>query len=306
MASIRKASRAQTRLRMAIDGPSGGGKSRTALILATALARHTKKKVGVIDSEKGRASNHADIPLPDGTRLEFDVLELADYSPKAYVSAINEFEQAGEYGALVIDSLSHAWAGEGGALEIKDKVGGNNFTAWAEVTPMQNRLMNRIIGCKMHLISTLRTKTEYVQERDADGKTHIRRVGLAPIQRKGIEFEFNIYGSIDLDHTLRITKSDCEPIDGAVVNKPGLDFARPIIDWLETGTSSFELSNTDKVATRPMVEELAKLVCERAGCSRAKFEEDFYLKYGVEVIHAPYLQVEESLKMARKAAPLKK
>jgi KaiC/GvpD/RAD55 family RecA-like ATPase len=103
---FQKATKKQSHLRMAIDGSSGAGKTYTALVAATEIAKSRKGRIAVIDTERGSASLYSDI-------FDFDVLELTDFSPRNYVEAIHAAEGAG-YPVIVIDSLSHAWEGEGG------------------------------------------------------------------------------------------------------------------------------------------------------------------------------------------------
>lgn len=217
------AQRHQSKARIAICGPAGSGKTLTALYIAQGLGG----KIAVIDTEHGSASKYAD------DNLAFDVLELTSFSPETYIKAV---QAAAGYDVLIIDSLSHAWAGAGGALELVDLAAArsknpNSFAAWREVTPLHNRMVEAILAAPMHVIVTLRTKTEYLLEQQG-GKSVPRKVGLAPVQRDGIEYEFDVVGEIDLDHRLVVTKTRYQPLDGAVVEKPGADFGKRIAEWL--------------------------------------------------------------------------
>src|SRR5690606_14563448 len=172
--------------------------------------------------------------------FEFDVLNLDTFSPEVYIQAIRAAEAAG-YDVLIIDSLSHAWAGKDGALEQVDKVARrmqttNTFAAWREVTPMHNALVDAMVRCKCHLIVTMRAKTEYVVEKDdKTGKTTPRKVGLAPIQRDGLEYEFDIVADMDIDNNFIVSKTRYKPLTGAVINKPKPELGREILVWLESG-----------------------------------------------------------------------
>src|SRR5690349_14163053 len=105
MTGFAKASKAAAHLKLGLQGPSGSGKTIGALALAVGLAGDGK--VAVIDTENGSASLYAD-------RYDFDVLELSPpYTSKRYVEAMKMATEGG-YAALVIDSLSHQWAGSGG------------------------------------------------------------------------------------------------------------------------------------------------------------------------------------------------
>jgi len=195
---FQKAEKRQTRIRIAIAGPSGSGKTYSSLLIAKGLA-DSWEKIGIIDTERGSSQLYADL----GPFL-VNVLE-PPFTPARYIQAIKAAEEAG-LEVLVIDSLSHAWAGEGGVLDIHgqsaDKAK-NSFTAWREVTPLHNRLVDTILQSKCHVIVTLRTKTEYVI--DENGKK-IRKVGLQPIQRDGLEYEFTIFGDLSPNHLLNISK----------------------------------------------------------------------------------------------------
>jgi hypothetical protein len=178
---------------------------------------------------------------PDGIPFNFDICELDDFAPTKYTEAILAAGRAG-YAVLVIDSLSHAWAGSGGALEIKDKKSAgsnaNSFTAWKDVTPMHNQMIDAILRSPCHIIATMRSKTEYILETDSKGRAIPRKVGMAPVQRAGMEYEFDLYCSVDSEHILRVSKSRCPELDEAMSVKPGAAFIAPIVTWLNDGSDA--------------------------------------------------------------------
>jgi AAA domain len=226
---FRKATKAQSRARVALIGPAGSGKTYTALILATSLGQ----RVAVIDTERGSASKYADL-------FGFDVLELDTFDPRTYIAAINAAQQAG-YDVLVIDSLSHAWTGKGGVLEIKDAAtrrskSNDSFGAgWREASPLHNQLVDAMLQARVHLIATMRAKTEYLVTKNAKGETKIEKVGLAPVQRDGLEYEFDIVGDLDGENNLVVSKTRCPALSGVVVNHPDAKLAQVISDWLSDG-----------------------------------------------------------------------
>lgn len=227
------ATKQQSRLRLAIIGPSGSGKTYTALTLAQFLG----KRIAVIDTERGSASKYSDL-------FKFDVGELPTHNPEDYMLAIQMAEESG-YEVLIIDSLSHAWSGRDGALELVDKAAkrsqsGNSYTAWRDVTPLHNRLVDTILQSKCHVIATMRAKTDYVMEPDSKGRMVPRRVGLAPIQRDGMEYEFDVTADMTLDHDLIIGKTRCHSIDGKVFAKPGKKFAEVLLKWVSDGAPPVE------------------------------------------------------------------
>ncbi|MCP4708388.1 MAG: hypothetical protein GY869_07175 [Planctomycetes bacterium] len=92
-----------------------------------------------------------------------------------------------------------------------------------------------MLACRCHLIVTMRSKVEYVVEEDNRGRKVPRKVGMAPVQRDGLEYEFDVVGDMDLENTLVVTKSRCSALAGAVVNKPGRQFAENFSNWLSDG-----------------------------------------------------------------------
>jgi len=231
---FKQATRKQSKLRMTIDGPAGAGKSYTALRFAHQLANGGK--VAAIDTERGSLSKYAG-DAPDGVPFEFDVLELAQFSPEKYTEAIVAAGKAG-YAVLVIDSLSHAWEGTGGALEIKERQGGNQYTAWRAVTPIHNRMVDAILQSPCHVIATMRSRMEFVQETDASGRVSVKKLGLAPIQRPGMEYEFDLVCDMDYAHILTVSKSRCSAVADLKMEKPGAEFMRPVMEWLSTGAAA--------------------------------------------------------------------
>ena len=229
-----RATKTRSRLRMALDGPSGSGKTFTGLTFAFALAGEAGR-IAVIDTERGSASKYADRFPP------FDVLELETFSPELYTAAIEEAEAAG-YDVLVIDSLSHAWEGEGGALEMVDKAAAqsrsnNSYTAWRAVTPVHRHMVDAILQSTTHTIVTMRSKTEYVLETNERGKQEPRKIGMAPVQRAGMEYEFDIVADLDWDHKMVVSKSRCTAVDGDVTRRPTAAWMAPVIAWLTDGAA---------------------------------------------------------------------
>lgn len=228
---FKKAVKYGSKLRLALAGPSGSGKTYTALTLACALAGG--KPVAVIDTERGSASKYA--RTKDGQGFDFDVMELTNYNPKNYIEAIHEAEQGG-YAVLVIDSLTHAWNSVGGVLEIVDNAAKrsqskNTFNAWGEGTKIQNQLIDALTRSPLHIIVTMRSKTEYVIEQ-VNGKGVPRKIGMAPVQRADIEYEFDVYGEMTIENTLVVQKSRCSDLSGQVIEKPGPEVAAVLDAWL--------------------------------------------------------------------------
>jgi len=236
---FKPATKDQLKIRMAICGPSGSGKTFTGLSLLTRIA---PSKRAVICSEHGSARKYADL-------FAFDVLELNSFAVEKYIEGINAAARMG-YEGILIDSLSHAWAGKDGLLEFVDKTAQhdkskNTFGAWRSATPKHNQLIDCMLGCPMHLIATMRTKTEYVVEKDErTGKSVPRKVGMQAVQRDGLEYEFDVVGDIDQQHVLSITKTRCHALADAVIVKPGPDLADTLLNWANSG-APIQVAATD-------------------------------------------------------------
>lgn len=232
MSLFQPAQKATTKARIALAGPSGSGKTYTALAVATGLA--DGQPIALVDTEHGSASLFAD-------RFAFDTAVMSPpYQVDKYKRAIAEAEQGG-YGVLVIDSLTHAWKGEGGVLDQVDAEkkrsggGANDFSAWKTGDKLWRSLLDAILAADLHVIATMRSKTEWVLEADQRGKQVPRKVGMAPEARDGIEYEFTLTGDIDHAHTLIVSKSRAEQFADAVIEKPGHEFGGQLLAWLRDG-----------------------------------------------------------------------
>jgi hypothetical protein len=226
---IHKATKRRAKLRLGMSGPSGSGKTYSALLIASGLGG----RIGMIDTEHGSGDLYADL-LPEG----YDVLPLTPpFTPARYIEAIHALEASG-VSTIIVDSLTHAWTGEGGSLDrhgrIADKTG-NSWQAWRQVTPEHNALVEALLQSPCHIIATMRAKTEYVQEKDErTGKQMVRKVGLAPIMRDGIEYEFTTFIELDVQHMAFVGKDRTRLFDGMIF-KPDVDTGRELLAWLDSG-----------------------------------------------------------------------
>ena len=225
---FRKAERRKAKLRLAITGPAGSGKTYGALMIAQGLGG----RIAMIDTENGSGDLYANV-------CDYDVETLtAPYTVQKYLAAIHEAENSG-YDVLIIDSLSHAWNGEGGLLDMhntitKNMKSGNSYVAWSQITPWQNRLIETMLGSSCHIIATMRSKTDYAQLQNDRGRTEIRKVGLAPVQRDGMDYEFTIVFDLSMEHTVTVSKDRTSMFDRQVFTITP-DTGRLLLDWLNTG-----------------------------------------------------------------------
>ncbi|MBZ3666599.1 ATP-binding protein [Pseudomonas monteilii] len=248
---FKKAERKQAKLRLALAGPSGSGKTMSALLMAKGLGG----RIAVIDTEHGSASLYADI-------ADFDVLELhAPYSPERYAEAITAAEQAG-YSVLIIDSYSHEWTGSGGCLESNEKLAhqkfkGNTWAAWNETTPRHRKLTDKILTSPLHIICTMRSKTETVQ---GEGKKVIK-LGMKSEQRDGTDYEFTVVLDITHDGHAAISSKDRTKL----FDQPeviSVDTGRRLLAWLNDGKSQADLLATalqDALSKIPITETMQEL-----------------------------------------------
>lgn len=239
MAFIR-ASRVATKLRLALSGPAGAGKTRTALEISRHLVT-SGQRIAVVDTEQGSASKYADVG-----GLDFDVMEIkGNYHPKQIAGAIQEAANGG-YGVIIFDSMTHFWNGVGGFLQLVDEEAkraaaraGKSFldghSAWKAIDPIYRNMVQDLLNSPIHVIGTMRAKTEYERTEGANGKQKIQKVGMAPQMRDDFQYEFDVEGTLDMDHCLMIGKTRIDEFDGKVFKKAGKDFADIYHQWAASG-----------------------------------------------------------------------
>jgi hypothetical protein len=250
---FQKAVKSKSKLRCALFGPSGAGKTYSALSIAKGIGG----KVAVIDSERGSASKYAD-------KFEFDVVDLEKKSIDEYVQFIAEAGESG-YSVLIIDSLTHAWQD---LLEEVEKLAnakyrGNTWSAWSEGTPKQRSLVNAILSCPCHIMATMRSKTEWQTTQDDRGKSRPVRVGLAPEQGKGIEYEFDMLLELSTEHIANVIKDRTGMFQDKLLTKPGVEFGKELVAWLNTGVDE-AIALQKKLEAMPEVIEIKDTIAKYA------------------------------------------
>lgn len=228
MSLFKKAKKSDAKLRLLLQGIAGGGKTYTALSVAKGIGG----KVVLIDTENASASKYAD-------KFDFDTAQLKEFSPQSYLEVLYAAASEG-YNTVVIDSLSHSWSGKGGALEMAAAAtaksrSGNSYTAWRDVSPEYNKLIDGIIQAPLNVIATLRSKEEYAQEKGDDGKLKVVKLGLEAISGKGIAYEFDVVLNVEEGGRAIVTKSRYSPISGKVLQRPGEEFGKELSSWLSDG-----------------------------------------------------------------------
>jgi len=193
---LKPAERSASRVRIAVYGASGSGKTYSALQLAKGLT--VKQNIALIDTEAGSAHLYSHLG-------SFQVLALdAPFTPERCTEAIRICVASGA-DVIVFDSLSHEWEGAGGILEIHSQMPGNSFANWGRIMPRHNALVNAILTCPVHVIATLRTKQDYQVTSEKGGLT-IQKLGLKPVQKDGIDYEFTIAFEVMMNHKATATK----------------------------------------------------------------------------------------------------
>lgn len=198
----KRATRQGVKPLVGLFGPSGGGKTFSALMLARGLVGPAGKIVG-IDTENGRMSLFADC-IPGG----FDVIDLGEpFGPDRYEAAIVEAEKTAD--CIVVDSLTHGWDGPGGILDAHeqelDRMAGPDLrkreackiTAWIKPKRAQKQFVQRLLRLKCALICCLRAQEKTHIERNQGGKTEVFTDKFtSPIYDPRFIFELLVNGEV--------------------------------------------------------------------------------------------------------------
>ena len=254
---FRKAERKKAKLRLAITGTAGSGKTYGALLVAKGLGG----KTALIDTENGSGDLYA-------SQFDYDVGSIeAPYEIQKYIQAIHDAEKAG-YEIIIIDSLSHAWAGNGGLLDLHDQLtqasySKNSYTSWNKVSKCHYKLIEAMLNSPCHIIATMRSKTEYIQTENEKGKKEIIKVGLAPVQREGMDYEFTTVFDLGQNHMATVSKDRTRLFDGKVFQlseKTG----EALKTWLDTGIDAVNFTARKNQIYRQYVDKYGDKAVEIA------------------------------------------
>jgi len=252
---LRKSARKQAKIKLALQGGAGSGKTYSSLLIAKGLMNGDFTKTAIIDTENRSADLYAHLG-------SYNVVSMnPPYSPERYVEAIELCEQA-DIEVIIIDSISHCWDY---LLDVHSKMPGNSFTNWSKITPRQNVFVNKILRSSAHIISTMRVKQDYVLNQK-NGKMVPEKVGLKAIQRNDLDYEFTIVFDVDSAHNAKASKDRTE----LFIDKPefviNASTGRKIREWCEQGTG------TEK-------EILATIAKEIIACTTVEGLRHIYTKY---------------------------
>lgn len=291
---FRKAERSKAKLRLALCGTSGSGKTKSSLLIAKGIG----DKIAFIDTENGSGDLYSDM-------FDYDIMKLKTYSPEKYIEGIKSAEKLG-YEVLIIDSLSHAWSGEGGILGMLENISkslpsSNTYTAWRHVTPHHNALIEAIMKSDLHIIVTMRCKTAYEMQANERGKLQPIKIGLAPIQREGLEYEFTVVLNLSTEDHIASSSKDRTGIFNGNFEVPTIDTGIKLKDWLNQGISTEE-QNEIYIDEAITLLSLTKTEDELKSCFSSlwlNYKDNEIIKYKIK---EKYDELKEKLKLSSNEA----
>ena len=185
--------RSRVPLLIGIMGPSGGGKTYSALRLATGIARVAGGEIFMVDTESRRGLHYADT-------FRYRHVDFgAPFSPWDYLAV---FQHCADKGArtVIVDSMSHEHEGPGGVLEMHqaevERLSGGNpekvdkikLLAWAVPKQARRRLLNSVLQLDLNVIFCFRAKDKLKIEKGQDP----RSMGWMPIAGEEFLFEMMV------------------------------------------------------------------------------------------------------------------
>lgn len=223
---LRHSERKKAKIKLAIQGVAGSGKTYSALLLAHGLTNGDFSKVAIIDTENGSADLYAHLG-------QYNVLTLPPpFTPENYIKAIDICVNSGME-VIIIDSISHCWDY---LLDYHSNLSGNSFTNWAKITPLQKSFTDKILQCDAHVIATMRTKQDYVLNQK-DGKYIPEKVGLKAVQKDGLDYEFTVVFDLDIKHFAISSKDRTGLFMGKNEFIMSSHTGKKILEWCNSGTN---------------------------------------------------------------------
>ncbi len=261
---LRQSERKKAKIKMALQGSAGSGKTFSSLLLAQGLTNGDFSKIAIIDTENGSADLYAHLG-------QYNVLTLIPpFTPENYIKAIDVCEKAGME-VIIIDSISHCWDY---LLDYHASLAGNSFANWAKVTPLQKAFTDKILHCEAHVIATMRTKQDYVLNQK-DGKYIPEKVGLKAVQKDGLDYEFTIVFDVNCNHFAVSSKDRTSLFMGKpefIINSAT---GRKILEWCNSGTNLQDVR--EKIKRTKNLDELKQLYNQYSDW-RELLEYDFKLQ----------------------------
>ncbi|MED1062888.1 AAA family ATPase [Bacillus licheniformis] len=281
MFQVTNAQREKEKAIVGFIGPSGSGKTAGALLVAYGMMREAYpdasdkevwSKIGVVDTEHRRAKLYANLQFDDVRIGSFKHIDFTPpYTTERYQMALETIKAAGAE-VVIIDSLSHNWAGEGGIVEKHGGMQGNSFQNWGKLAPETTKLIKTLTQNDVHILATLRTKTEYVVEPNSEGKMAPRKVGTKPVQKDEMEYEFMLNFNIGIDHLAETSKDNTRMFEGSSF-KLNPEVGRKLYQWLELGIDVKAEEEAERIR---LIDEIKTIVAGNE--TAAQMIEEFQIK----------------------------
>ena len=242
--TFKKAERKQVRIKVGLAGPAGSGKTMSSLLMAYGIVKaefptrseaEVWGKIVVVDTENGSGSLYVGKQVGPTTIGEYNTIDLTPpFDPQIFIDAIHMAENHG-MDVIIIDSLSHAWAGAGGALDMQGKAAErtSSWAAWRTVTPLHNKLVDAMLQSPCHVLANRRAKMEY-QQTEENGKKAVKAIGMGVVMRDGIEYEFTVSFMLDYNHVASSTKDRTGMFDGKYFTIDA-NTGKQMYEWLSSG-----------------------------------------------------------------------
>lgn len=244
---LQTAQRKRAKIKMGLQGPSGSGKTYSALLIAAGLSSGWDK-VAVIDTENHSAELYSHLG-------DYKVLNLsAPFTPERYISAIEICEQAGME-VIILDSVTHEWEN---LIDFHSSMQGNSFTNWGKITPRHNAFVQKMLQSPCHIISTVRTKQDYVLS-EKNGKMVPEKVGLKSVQRDGLEYEFTLVFDLDIKNNATASKDRTGLFFGKPEQKLSIETGTIIRKWCESGQEISPIDVTARINECRSIQELLEV-----------------------------------------------
>lgn len=235
---VRKAERKQAKIKLALQGPAGSGKTFSAILMAHGLVGEYSG-IYIIDAENGSADLYAHIG-------DYKVIPLTKpFTPERYIQAIELAEKDGAK-CIILDGFSQCWEY---LLDYHAGLAGNSFTNWSKITPRINDLVAKILSSTSHIIVTIRVKQDYILQDKGNGKLTPEKVGLKTIMRDGIDYEFTIVLELDINHFAKSSKDRTGLFADVPPFKISADTGHKILEWCISGVSLDQVKNLIEKAT---------------------------------------------------------
>lgn len=294
---FKKAQREQVRIKVSIAGPAGSGKTMSSLLMAYGLTKaefpslsdaEIWEKICLIDTENGSGSLYVGKQVGPTTIGAYNTIDLTPpFEPGVFVDAIHMAEEH-NMNVIIIDSLSHAWAGVGGALDQQGAIAarsGNSWTAWRSVTPQHNKLVDAMLQSPAHVIANMRAKMEYQQTTNDAGKKQVKAIGMGVVMREGIEYEFTVSFMLDYDHVANSTKDRTGVFDGKYFTIDA-NTGKQMYQWLSSGAEPAPVPKAEVPAPAPAPSEPDEQLKKAVGLIDALAKEKVKAEGGKEAVAA--------------------